>query len=196
MTLSTYVGIVEVVSGVLGAGFAFWGLRGVPSPAREIPVGAESACPCGSGKAFRRCHGELFEEDRAVVAVPHAVNRARAASIFVATLVLVIALATGLAGVLLLLGHPVGRTLSLLVQGLQIPSLSTTWLTYQLAVGLASECGISVVNIPGDIRLGFNMYVRPGVRVDFGIGGDGSQPSSVGVNLAALVLFLALWRGP
>ena len=90
------------------------------------------------------------------------------------------------AGVLLLRGSRFGRGLSIAAQAIQLPILSTGPLAYRLTAGL--DVGWVLAASGSDLSL------YPGAN--FLLSTSNTRPLSIGVNLVAALLLIALCRRP
>jgi hypothetical protein len=111
-----------------------------------------------------------------------------------ATALLGLAASSILAGILLIGGHPLGRPLSFVVQGLQIPSISIGALLYRLGLGLFVGLGF---HAPWENRSEFKLaaHVQTQLGLEFRIGfASPQQPEQyAAINMVAMILFVGLW---
>jgi len=116
---------------------------------------------------------------------------------FIASILLAGCVVALLAGVLLWKGHTAGHRLSVILQALSLPVITTPWISYLFFIGLEVHVGIQhwlvpLAGLPPDARgtevaFGFN-YIA-GISYSFL-----KDTPSIGVfiNLSALVALLAL----
>ncbi len=102
---------------------------------------------------------------------------------------IVLFLGLGVAGILLLRGHPWGKTLSVAAQIVQLPKLFTTILSYEFYGPLTVSAGLK----PEHWSLSLDL--EPGGGFSFALN---NEPVStlVGINLAAAVVLWWLLRKP